>query len=252
MLDSTGQIGSSISALTREYSNIAHNLANINTTGFKRKVSSFSQELDISLNEDSLLSMLNDDISPISGEIVLNEALDFSPGTLLGTSRPLDTAISGKGFFVVETPDGPLYTRNGVFQINSSGQLVDLEGRIIAGTDGPIVIPGSVSELQINIAEGGEISADGTLLGKLKIMDFKENEKELVPTGKNCFMAPEGVEPGVAENAMIRQGYRENSNVQRMEELVDLITVSRLYEMNMSLLKKRHENAKAMIDVAKS
>ncbi|GAH39552.1 unnamed protein product, partial [marine sediment metagenome] len=74
----------------------------------------------------------------------------------------------------------------------------------------------------------------------------------LVPTGMNCFMAPEGVVPGVAENAMIRQGYRENSNVKRMEELVNLITVSRLYEMNMNLLRKRRENAKAMIDVAKS
>lgn len=245
MVNSTGQIGSSISALTREYHNIAHNLANINTTGFKRKVNSFSLELKGQMSGGP-------EQSPISGAIRINEALDFSPGTLLGTSRPLDTCINGKGFFEVETPDGPLYTRNGVFQINSNGQLVDLEGRIVAGTDGPIVIPGTVSELQINIAEDGEISADGTLLGKFKIVDFKENEKELVPTGKNCFMAPEGVEPGVAENAMIRQGYRENSNVQRMEELVGLITVSRLYEMNMNLLRKRRENAKAMIDVAKS
>ena len=245
MVNSTGQIGSSISALMREYSNIAHNLANINTTGFKRKVNSFSLELKGQMSSGP-------EQSPISGAIRINEALDFSPGTLLGTSRPLDTCINGKGFFEVETPDGPLYTRNGIFQINSNGQLVDLDGRIVAGTDGPIVIPGSVSELQINIAEDGEISADGTLLGKLKIVDFKENEKELIPTGKNCFMAPEGVEPGDAKNAMIRQGYRENSNVQRMEELVNLITVSRLYETNMSLLKKRRENAKAMIDVAKS
>ncbi len=245
MVNSTGQIGSSISALMREYSNIAHNLANINTTGFKRKVNSFSLELKGQMSSGP-------EQSPISGAIRVNEALDFSPGTLLGTSRPLDTCINGKGFFEVETPDGPLYTRNGIFQINSNGQLVDLDGRIVAGTDGPIVIPGGVSELQINIAEDGEISADGTLLGKLKIVDFKENEQELIPTGKNCFMAPEGVEPGDAENAMIRQGYRENSNVQRMEELVNLIAVSRLYEMNMGLLKKRHENAKAMIDVAKS
>jgi flagellar basal body rod protein FlgG len=122
----------------------------------------------------------------------------------------------------------------------------------VAGKDGTIVIPAGVSELQINIAEDGEISADGTLLGKLKIADFKENEKELVPTGMNCFRAPDGVVPGDAENAMVRQGYRENSNVQRMEELVNLITVSRLYEMNMNLLRKRQENAKAMIDVANS
>lgn len=252
MLDSTGQIGSSISALTREYHNITHNLANINTTGFKRKVSSFSRELDISLNDDVLLNLFNEDVSPISGAIEINEALDFSSGTLLGTSRPLDTCINGKGFFEVETPNGPLYTRNGIFQINSNRQLVDLESRIVSGTEGPIVIPASVSELQINIAEDGEISGDGTLLGKLKIVDFKENEKELIPTGKNCFMAPEGIEPTSSEDVTVRQGFRENSNVKRMEEIVSLITVSRLYEMNMNLLKKRHENAKTMIDVAKS
>jgi flagellar basal body rod protein FlgG len=238
--------------LTREYQNIAHNLANVNTTGFKRKVSAFSRELDISLNEDVLLNLVNDDVSPISGKIQLDESLDFSPGSFLGTDRPLDTAISGKGFFVIETPDGPLYTRNGVFQINLNGQLVDLEGRIVAGANGPIIIPEGVGESQINIANDGEISADGNMLGKLRIVEFGEDEEKLMMAGMNCLMAPEGVVATNAENAMVRQGFRENSNVKRMDEVVNLITVSRLYEMNMGLLKRRSENAKAIIGVANS
>jgi len=252
LLDSTGDIGSCVSALTREYENIAHNLANVNTTGFKRKVSAFSRELDIALNEDVLLDLINEDVSPLTGEIVLDETVDFSPGSLLRTNRPLDTAISGKGYYVIETPDGPLYTRNGVFQINTNGQLVDLEGRIMAGEDGPIVIPQEVGESQINIANDGEIRANGNVLGKLRIVDFGENEATLVPAGTNCMVAHPDVVPTNAGNAMVRQGFRENSNVKRMEEVVNLITVTRLYEMNMSLLKRREENAKAMITVANS
>ena len=245
MINPGGQMGSSISALTEEYHTIAHNLANINTTGYKRSVNSFSRELLKQMSGGQEYSLH-------SAEIDIKSARDFTAGTLLGTSRPLDVAISGKGFFVIETPKGPLYTRNGVFNINPSGQLVDVEGRIVAGADGPVIIPKDVGELQINIGKDGEISANGNRLGKLRIVDFGESEGELVSAGRNCFMAPEQVRPADAENASLRQGHRENSNVKRMEEVVSLISVSRLYEMNVSLMKRLRENAKKMIDVANS
>jgi flagellar basal body rod protein FlgG len=189
MVDSSGELGSSVSALTDDYYIIAHNLANINTAGYKRKVNSFTRELASQMSDDP-------DGSVPGGEISINSVFDFSQGSLLRTNRSLDAAINGKGFFVVETPDGPLYTRNGVFQVNPQGQLVDLEGRMISGDGGPIVVPADVSVQQVNIGEDGSLSADGKALGRLKVVDFKEDEEKLFPAGKNCFGAPEGVVQG--------------------------------------------------------
>ena len=243
MVNPGGQIGTSVDSLTRQYSVIAHNLANINTSGYKRTVNSFSKALTAQLGGGG-------DESLTAGKIELNSAVDFSQGSMLKTDRSLDVAINGTGFFVVETPQGPLYTRNGMFQANQQGQLIDPEGRIVSGEAGPIIIPGGVSVQEINIGEDGSISVAGSSLGKLKVVDFKEDEAKLFAVGKNCFGAPKDVQPGAAEKASVRQGYQENSNVNRMEEIVDLITVSRLYETNMKLLARRHDMAKSIIGVA--
>jgi flagellar basal body rod protein FlgG len=243
MVDSAGQLGSSINALMNEYHTVAHNIANINTTGYKRRVNSFSREL---MNQMS--GGTEESVS--AAEITAEGAVDFTTGALVNTGRALDAALLGKGFFVVETPDGPLYTRNGVFQVNTQGQLVDLENRILAGDGGPIVVPPNVSELDINIAEDGNVKAGQGLLGKLRIVDFKENESELIPVGRSCFKADPDFPVSDAENVTVRQGFREASNVKLVEELVDLIGVSRLYEMNMSLLRKQQENSQVMLGVA--
>ena len=245
MVDSVGQLGSGIDALMKEYHTVAHNIANVNTTGYKRRVNSFSREL---MNQISG----GGEESVSAAEIKANGSIDFSAGSLLGTGRPLDVAILGSGFFVVETPDGPLYTRNGVFQVNTQGQLVDLENRIVAGEGGPVVVPPTVSELEVNIAGDGNVKAGQALLGKLRVVDFGDRESELESAGKNCFRVGPDLLPGVAENMSLKQGYRENSNVKLVEELVDLIGVSRLYEMNMGLLRKRRENSQAMLSVANS
>ncbi len=243
MVNPGGQIGTSVDSLTRQYSVIAHNLANINTSGYKRTVNSFSKALTAQLRGGG-------GESGTAGEVKLNSAIDFSQGSMLKTNRSLDMAISGKGFFVIETPQGPLYTRNGMFQVNQLGQLIDHEGRMVSGEAGPIIIPGGVSVQEISIGEDGSIGVAAGPLGKLKVVDFKEDEAKLFSVGKNCFGVPKDVRPGAAEKASVRQGYQESSNVNRMEEIVDLITVSRLYETNMKLLARRHENAKSILGVA--
>ncbi len=238
-----GQLGTSISSLTSQYGVIAHNLANVNTSGFKRTVNSFSM---------ALMEQLEDGIgeSVESAEIEFHSAIDFSQGSLLKTGRSLDLAVDGKGFFVVETPDGPLYTRNGMFQVSQQGQLVDHEGRMISGDGGPIVIPAGVDVQEISIGNDGSISADGSSLGKLQFVDFKDDEGKLIPVGKNCYAAPDGVAAVSAESSTIKQGFKESSNVVRMEEVVDLMTVSRLYETTMKLLSRRHAMAKTLIGIA--
>lgn len=244
MAEAVSQLASSVNALLREYETITHNLSNINTAGYKRQINEFSRELMRQLGDDQ--TSLN------SGEISVNTSIDLSQGSFVGTDRPLDLAISGKGFFVVETPEGPFYTRNGIFQINHSGQLVNLDGRVIAGVSGPIIIPNNVSQHELMIGENGSIKAGSTLLGHLKLVDFGEDEGKLIPVGHNNFKAPDGVRGEDAKNAMVRQGYQEKSNVRMVEELVRMMHIQRLYESNMKLLIREQENAKTMLGVAAS
>jgi flagellar basal body rod protein FlgG len=238
-------VGSSINALANEYNTIAHNMANISTAGYKRKVNLFSRELIERMDE------AGDDSLP-AAQVKSRAEIDFSPGALTRTDRTLDLAIAGKGFFVVETPEGPLYTRNGIFHVNPQGQLVDMSGRLVGGVDAPITVPPNASELSIQVADDGSIGADGALLGRLKVVDFGADEDKLVSVGESCFAAGKGVRPVAVESPVVRQGYQENSNVKVMSELVDLISVSRLYETNMSLLRKRQENSRTILGVAES
>ena len=128
---SAGLIGSSLEALDKQYQALAHNLANASTAGFKKRTSLFAQELARKEAEAS------DAASPAEETISQTSVIDFTQGALQRTGRPLDLAIAGEGMFVLETPAGPLYTRNGVFQTNAQGQLVDFAGRTVAGQGGP-------------------------------------------------------------------------------------------------------------------
>jgi flagellar basal body rod protein FlgG len=240
-IDMNSQVTSSITSLEQEFSAIAHNLANVNTVGYKRIVTSFSEALDAQQSG----------AAADSSEAELNLGLDFSQGlSFIETGRSLDVALYGKGFFVVETPDGPLYTRNGSFKVNQNGQIVDSIGRVVAGEAGPITIGADTPISQINISNDGTVSADGQELGKFRLVDFGENEGEILPVGNSCFGAPEDVEPTRAENITVRQGYLESSNVKIVNELVSMIMVSRLYEANMKLVSTRKEASNGLMSVA--
>ncbi len=241
MPDIASKIGSSVSQLTREFDIIAHNLANVSTVGYKRRCNSFSKLL--------ATQKAGADIEA-GNEADLYSALDFSQGSFTETGRTLDFALCGKGFFVLETPEGPLYTRNGLFHLNQNGQIVDSAGRIAAGESGQISIPPEVGLSQINVSSDGSISAAGTVIGKFRLVDFKDNESELTAAGLNCFKAPENITPQSPDNLIVKQGYTESSNVQMVEELVDMIMVSRLYEANMKFLSVGGEASKSLLNVA--
>jgi len=241
MSDVNTQVGSAIEGLTREYNIIANNLANISTAGFKRRCNAFSKLLDAHGVQN---------VSEAGNDVSLTSALDFSQGSFTDTGNKLDLALCGRGFFVVQTAEGPLYTRNGALHLNTNNQLVDLSGRTVLGANGPITIPAEVKLSQINISSDGNISANGNIIGKLQIVDFKDAENKLESAGLNCYRAPKDVIPADAENATVRQGCLENSNVQMVEELVDMITVSRLYEANMKFLAVGSENTKNLISLA--
>ncbi len=239
MSEITDQVSSSIDALTKEFEIITHNLANVSTVGFKRRSNAFSQYFESQ-------EAGTDTYSP--GSIELNSVFDFSQGNIVETGRPLDFSLYGKGFFVIETPEGPLYTRNGIFLSNQNGQIVDFQGRIVAGEAGPLTIPNDVGISQVSISSDGSISIGGATVGKFQLVDFEDNEDKLVPTGENCYVMPdENIQPVAAENIVVKQGYQEASNVKIIDELVDMIMVSRLYEANMKFFTASMEVANSII-----
>ncbi|MBC8472468.1 MAG: flagellar hook basal-body protein [Planctomycetes bacterium] len=251
MSDIIEQVKTSLDALTQEYETITHNLANISTAGYKRRCNTFSKSLDEQMT--GLLGQMTgtgaETYSP--GSIELTSSLDFSQGNFFETGRSLDFAISGKGFFVIETPNGPLYTRNGSFNTNQNGQIINPQGQIVAGEGGPITIPSNVEISQVSVSSDGSVSANGIPIGKFQLVDFENNEAKLVPAGDSCYQMPDqNIQPVAAENIIVKQGRQELSNVKMIEELVDMIMVSRLYEANMKFIAARKEVASSITSAA--
>ena len=242
MAEISSQVISSIGSLTDEFKTIAHNLANVSTAGYKRRVGSFA-----SIFEQQDMQQQSEEQQV--GELVTE--LDFSQGNLFETDRNLDLALHGKGFFVIETPEGPLYTRNGVFHINQNSQLVDSEGRIVAGQAGAISVPNNITDSQLSVSTDGTIRAGEATIGKFRLVDFGENENKLESAGLNCFYMPvKEIEPVAASSVVVKQGFLESSNVQIIHELVNMIMVSRLYEANMKLISTSGDATKSLLSAA--
>jgi len=214
----------------------------VSTVGYKRRCNAFSRSLEAQGSDWETYS---------PGIIELDSAFDFSQGSITQTGRTLDLAVYGKGLFVIETPEGPLYTRNGMFRTNPNGQIVDSEGRTVAGEAGPIMIPAGVGLSELSVASDGSISAGGTAIGRFSIVDFGADEDKLVPAGANRYRMPEeGIVPVAAEQIVVKQGYLESSNVKMVDELVDMIMVSRLYEANMKVVSSQSQTSSSIMSVA--
>ncbi len=225
---------SGLEALTKQYVNITNNLSNAATAGFKRRRSTFSHEL----------SQAGQQTTVGGNKLIMQSSIDWRQGRMMQTGRPLDCALTGEGFFVIETPDGPLYTRNGVFIVNNKNQLTDLLGRAVAGKNGPITVPIDVSAANIHIASDGTLSTDGRTIGQLKLVKF-DKPADLITIGTSTYRAPDRLGPQDADDlpqdaddVIVTQGFQEGSNVNVVNELVNLITVSRMYESNFKSISK--------------
>lgn len=234
---------------------IANNIANINTTGYKRARAEFSDLLYQTERAQGVPNRANQAIVPegaIIGLGVQTSAVRnlHLQGGLVSTGNDLDLALIGRGWFQVETPDGTTaYTRAGAFNTNASGQLVTIDGyTVVPG----ITVPPNSSE--ITVSSSGEVlarvdgAADLTSLGTLTIANFV-NEAGLEPQGENLFRqtAASGepvvgvpADPGYAQ---IKQKYLEASNVDPVKEITDLISAQRAYEMNSKVIQAADEMA---------
>ena len=205
---------------------ISHNLANLQTPGFKRHLLSFeSEEYETSETEKGFL------VRP------QKVTLDLSQGLIKATGNPLDLAISGEGFFVVQTPVGERFTRKGDFSVDRNGFLVTKEGFQVLGEGGPIEI-GRGREIVIN--ESGNVIVDGELIDTLRIVTFPK-EAQLIPEGNGLIRVEKGEAIASVEFA-VKQGFLESSNVSPIEEMVRLMNVVRLFEAYQKALQTSFED----------
>jgi len=200
---------------------VAHNLANLSTVGYRGEQSTFHSLLagGAIVSANPLNAAVND------YGVLGGSRLDLSPGSLVSTGNPLDLAVAGSGFFVVQSPQGLVYTRNGSLHATPTGQIVTAQGDAVMGQQGPIILPNG----NVSVSQDGTVSVDGTVVEQLRLAEFPPNTN-LEPVGNALYTAPSG-SALVPASSSIRQGMLENSNVSPVEGAVELITIQRNAEM---------------------
>ena len=183
---------------------LANNLANADTSGFKA---------------ERVFAQVIGDALPAA-----NTATDLTAGALTVTEQPLDLALGGDGFFVVETPEGERLTRGGSFRLDAEGRIVDPNGNPLLGEAGPIVASGG----SIEFGRAGEVKVDGKEVGKLRV-DTVPQGADLTHAGANLFLPDPAGGPLADEQRIVKQGALEASNVNTVGSLVDMIEIQRAY-----------------------
>jgi len=204
----------------------AHNLANLNTAGFRAQQTTFQSLLAVSHpTVPNVLNLATNNFGVLEGA-----HLDMTAGNLLTTGNPLDVGIEGGGFFAIQTPHGTRYTRNGSFQVSSSGELVTAAGDPVLGdpalgAKAVINVPAGA----ISIASDGTLSVNGAVAGSIQLVEFLPGTK-LTSEGGTLLAAPSGsAKP--AQQSALKQGALESSNVNSISSVVTLIGVQRQAEM---------------------
>jgi flagellar basal-body rod protein FlgF len=235
-------------ALERQMAVIANNVANMNTTGFKADKPLFEEFLmpEARANEfkgrDRLISFVQDRAT----------YHDFAQGPVQQTGNPLDVALDGDAFLVVQTPAGERYTRNGSLKLNPQGQLVTSDGYAVVGESGPITFQSQDQAItiardgSITVREGENSQADSAR-GKLRIVNF-DAPARLQKQGASLFSAPDGVAPQPAPLAGLRQGMIEKSNVNAVVEMGRMVEVMRTYQSVATMLQQQGDLRRTAIE----
>ena len=186
------------------FETIANNMSNSNTNGFKKDIMSFYEAL-------GMQSISN---------------TDFSQGPLKYTGNELDVALSSKGFFKIETPNGLKYTRDGAFSINAQGILVTGNGDTVLGENGPITVDGG----EVHIGKDGKVVVNNESVDKILVVDF--DEPQLLRKEGRSYYSYQGENKGISAvpDAEIQQKYSESSNVNPTQEMIKMIETYRAFE----------------------
>lgn len=230
---------------SRKMEMIAQNLANVNNSGYKRDGLVFKEMMPPFPPDASNEAAKNVLLSPeksnknVSYVGITDYYTDFSVGVMKNTGGPLDLALDGEGFFKVQTPEGPRYTRNGNFRLNTAKQLVNQNGnQVLNVNNNPVVInaPGKISiDGQGNISVGNGLA--NTTITTIKKVRF-ENEKSLEKMGDGLYRSLEPEENELEVTATnIRQGFLEGSNVSSVEEMAEMIGTLRIFETYQKMIQ---------------
>lgn len=246
-MENTLLIGLSRQAtLERQLDVVANNIANVNTTGFKSDASLFEEYLMPGAHEDNFVGG-DRRVSYVQDRGTYR---DFSQGASEETKNPLDIAIDGSAFLVVQTAAGERYTRDGGLQLNNQGQLVTAAGNAVLGNSGPIVF--QPTDHDINVSPDGTITVvegngrTDALRGKLRLVSFADAQK-LLKEGANLYSSSQGAAQADTRS-QLRQGYIEKSNVNSVAEMSRMIEVTRAYTQISTLLQQQSDLHKSAIE----
>ncbi|WP_230969127.1 flagellar basal-body rod protein FlgF [Nitrogeniibacter aestuarii] len=214
---------------------VSHNLANADSTGFREEMHRF-RSVDVT----------NSPLPSRAFVVDASVATNFSEGPIKFTGRTYDVAIQGRGFFAVQGADGAEgYTRDGSFQLSPEGVLLTRSGRPVIGDGGPITIP---PDNEIVIGKDGSISAIPAtgdknavnVVGRLKLVNPDEATLERGEDG--LFRVAGGAPAPLDENVQVAGGYLEGSNVNVVDQMTNMISVQRQFEMQMQVLRRAESN----------
>jgi flagellar basal-body rod protein FlgF len=237
-MDSAGYILlSRLTVQQRATDVIAHNIANADTPGFRGSQSLFS----------SYLSRAGGSAPAGPAHFVDNSATwrNMAAAPLRATGNPLDLALPGDGFFVVQTPRGDRYTRAGHFGLSPDGTVVDTEGNPLLGEDGPIQIQPDSREIMI--AGDGTIRTENGNVGRIRVVRF-EDPQQLVAEGSRLFSAPPRLVPEGVRQIGIVQGSVEGSNVRPVTEMVRMMAELREFQFAAQFSEREGERVSNAVD----
>ena len=215
---------------------VANNVANATTPGYKQQRVLFSEVLR--------KTSMTEQVSLVQDRATVR---DMSEGPISVTSNPLDVALQGKGFFVVDTLNGPHYTRAGNFQHDPKGQLTDVNGLPVLDTNNqPITMPKGSKGIRIT-ADGSVFSSTNPTapVAKIKVVSF-DNERKMTEIGSGLYITDEKPQPAPKETRVI-QGAIEESNVKPVVEITRLVDIQRQYEGVQKLISSENDRQKKMI-----
>ena len=210
----------------------AQNLANINTAGYKAE----RPEFRLRDQDQGTRGGLDPILALTAGAVVEVERVrDFSQGPIQHTGNPLDLAITGDGFFTVNTPRGERYTRQGTFVLDREGYLTTSSGDRVQGSGGDLQLQGT----QVVVADDGTVTVDRKPAGQLKLVGFGKTPA-LVPEGSGLFKAAPATKPADVEEGAgaLTQGAVEGSNLDAVTGMIELVDVARGYEQYMKALER--------------
>ncbi len=225
-------------AAIRSMDVIANNLANVSTPAFKRENVKFEELV-------AQVRGAEGESGPQAVSFVQDKGVirNLGEGRLERTNNTFDLALNGQGFFVVQTPKGNQYTRNGHFTLDASGQIVTETGEPVQGDGGPIAI--TANDGDIHIAADGTVSGKNGTIGKLQVVDFA-NERTMLKEGASLYSTTQTPNPAVGTT--ISQGMLESSNVEPVAEMTHMIEIMRAYQATASLAQQQETLLNQAID----